>query len=129
MKMGFTKKSISLNLWSLSGYACLLVVFYTIVESIYIWLYPNGYVLPAFDRLLSRWYYPFLIQTGLVVLAIIEFVLYKWGKLSQINIPKMPAVLIKFHPYIFWFGIFLVFIPIYWVIFNLCLNALFMIFK
>lgn len=124
MKTGFAKKSISFNLLSLSGYICLLMLLYTVIEEIYLRLHPDGYVSPPLLRFVFRWYYPFLVQAGLTMLAIIEFIFYKRGKSLQINTSKIHPTLIKIHPYVFWLGVFFIFIPIYWLVFILGIHAL-----
>jgi hypothetical protein len=111
MKMGFIKKSISLNLLSLFGYICLLTILYTEIEAAY--FFHTRFYGHSFIRFVVRWYYPFLFQLGLIVLAIIEFILYKYEKLPQINTSKIPVALIKWYSYLFWVGILLVFSPVY----------------
>ncbi len=106
--MDFPKTSISLNLLSLSGYICLIILLYSGVETIYLQAYATEYFDSTGVRFLLRWLYLFFVQLILVLFAMTEFILCKKNKL-----PKMPAVISKYQSYLFRFGIFLIFIPVY----------------
>jgi hypothetical protein len=121
MKIRRVEESISLNLASLLGYPCFAFTFFFFAV-----------IVTAFNRLDKQspedgwvmsmtWIaYMFgfyrvqlIIALILILLATAEFALKKRGKSIKIGTSKIPAILIKIHPYIFWLGIFLVFIPFY----------------
>ena len=120
MKIGVVKKSFSLNLLSLSGYVVFAALLLLLIPTFYLnrQSHDGGFFYFMFfgATLGKYWEVLLIIQIALVLLAIIEFIFHKRGKSIKIDTSKIPAALIKIHPFVFWLGIFFVFTPLYLLI-------------
>jgi len=132
MKISGIKNLLALNLLSLLGYVCfvptLLFCSFVIptVRQMNYQLHDSGFELFSVyaSKIVVFYFWCLIIAFGLIILAIVEFILKKQGKCLKINTSTLPFLMIKIYPYILWSGIFFAFIPIYWLILLYALPAI-----
>ncbi len=133
MKISSFKNLIALNVLSSLGYLSFLVTstFFVRVAPVIRKLdntTPDvgmAYGYTWIHYLLGFYCFSMIAFLLLVILAVVETKLKNKGKTLKIDTSKLSPALITLHPYIFWLGIFFVFIPLYWLVAIYGFNVIF----
>lgn len=117
------KKSFLINIVSCSAFCFYVIFIYFFIKNFQIkddYAYYASYIL-----LLKSCIYYFFIGSFLLLLSIVEMYFIKnYALYEKINFP-VPLFLSKIYNFIFYFGLILFFIPVYYFIYNLLFGFLF----
>jgi cbb3-type cytochrome oxidase subunit 3 len=136
MKNDYLKHSVALNLLSFLGYLCFIItllfciIIIPVVKQMNYQAHDSSFefFLIFGVKLITFYSFHLLIAIILILFAGIEWLFYKRGKAIEIDTSKIPPLILNVHPYLFWVGIFLVFMPFYWLIIIYVLPAIISIF-